>query len=210
MTSAGGRHARWITAVIHELLFVVSHACQHRRGRFLRRLHLLAREGSAVSPGGEAIDALRSDTVWPRMVSLVKNHRQTGICAVVQLVWPRRRGLQPSASRLLQRRTVPLPPWLAARMADYLAQSHPRAHEPTAPLWPNRALGGARCRGCRAIAPLDYTEPCDMGAFYNNLLRPDLEAVGLQASRPATKDTPAVRGVRLHDYADLRVMPMLA
>jgi len=49
-----------------------------------------------------------------------------------------------------------------------------------------------------------------MGAFYNNLLRPDLEAVGLQASRPATKDTPAVRGVRLHDYADLRVMPMLA
>ena len=163
-----------------------------------------------MSPGGEAIDALRSDTVWPRMVSLVKNHRQTGICAVVQLVWPRRRGLQPSASRLLQRRTVPLPPWLAARMADYLAQSHPRAHEPTAPLWPNRALGGARCRGCRAIAPLDYTEPCDMGAFYNNLLRPDLEAVGLQASRPATKDTPAVRGVRLHDYADLRVMPMLA
>jgi integrase len=97
------------------------------------------------------------------------------------------------------RRTVPLPPWLAARMADYLAQSHPRAHEPTAPLWPNRALGGARRRGCRAIAPLDYTEPCDMGAFYKNVLRPALAAVGLPASRPATKEAPAVQGVRLHD-----------
>jgi hypothetical protein len=74
------------------------------KGPVLRRLRLLAREGSAVSPGGEAIDALRSDTVWPRMVSLVKNYRQTGICAVVRLVWRRRRGLQPSASRLLQRR----------------------------------------------------------------------------------------------------------
>ena len=57
-------------------------------------------------------------------------------------------------------RSVPLPPWLAERMADYLVQ-HPRAAEPTAPLWPNRALGGARRRGCRAIAPLDYTEPVD-------------------------------------------------
>jgi integrase len=38
-------------------------------------------------------------------------------------------------------RTVPLPPWLAERMAHYLAE-HPRADEPTAPLWPNRALGG--------------------------------------------------------------------
>jgi integrase len=101
------------------------------------------------------------------------------------------------------RRTVPLPPWLAARMADYLAE-HPRRDETTAPLWPNRALGGERRRGCRAIAPLDYTEPVDPGAFYKNLFRPALEAVGLPASRPAyTRDdgTPvaAVQGVRLHD-----------
>jgi integrase len=32
------------------------------------------------------------------------------------------------------RRTVPLPPWLAERMADYLATDHPRSGEPTAPL----------------------------------------------------------------------------
>jgi integrase len=101
------------------------------------------------------------------------------------------------------RRTVPLPPWLAGRMADYLAE-HPHADEPTAPLWPNRALGGARRRGCRAVAQLDYTEPVDPGAFYKNVLRPALAAVGLPASTPATTledgtPVPAVEGVRLHD-----------
>jgi integrase len=52
------------------------------------------------------------------------------------------------------RRTVPLPPWLATRLAEYLDNTHPAADTPTAPLWPNRALGGARRRGCRAV-PLD-------------------------------------------------------
>ena len=102
------------------------------------------------------------------------------------------------------RRSVDLPPWLAARLAAYLADTHPRADEPTAPLWPNRALGGARRRGCRAVATLDFSEPVDTGAFYKNLLRPALEAVGLPASRPAyTRDdgTPVAKleGVRLHD-----------
>jgi len=75
-------------------------------------------------------------------------------------------------------------------MADYLADDHERADQPTAPLWPNRALGGARGRGCRAVAPLDYSEPVDTGVFYKNLFRPALEAVGLPASRPATAVTP--------------------
>jgi integrase len=101
-------------------------------------------------------------------------------------------------------RTVPLPGWLGERMRDYLDNTHPRSDEPTAPLWPNRALGGARPRGCRAVAPLDYSEPVDTGAFYKNVLRPALEAVGLPASQPAyTRDdgTPVakVEGVRLHD-----------
>jgi integrase len=106
-------------------------------------------------------------------------------------------------------RTVPLPTWLAERMADYLAE-HPNQNTPTAPLWPSRALGGARRRGCRAIAPLDYTEPVDTTAFYKNVLRPALAAVGLPASRPAQPATtapngaqvpaqPAVEGVRIHD-----------
>ena len=97
------------------------------------------------------------------------------------------------------RRTVHLPSWLAERMREYLDNTHPAADSPTAPLWPNRALGGARRRGCRAVAPLDFSEPVDTGAFYKNLLRPALETVGLPASRPATKDAPAVQGVRLHD-----------
>ncbi|MGE5696634.1 MAG: tyrosine-type recombinase/integrase [Candidatus Sericytochromatia bacterium] len=97
------------------------------------------------------------------------------------------------------RRTVPLPPWLATRLVDYLDDTHPRSVEQHAPLWPNRALGGARRRGCRAVAPLDFTEPCDMGAYYKNLLKLALESVGLPASRPATDAAPAVEGVRLHD-----------
>lgn len=96
-------------------------------------------------------------------------------------------------------RTVPLPPWLARRMRDYLDNTHPSADKPTAPLWPNRALGGARRRGCRAVVPLDFSEPVDMSAFYKNVLQPALEVVGLPASRPATQEAPAVQGVRLHD-----------
>lgn len=105
-------------------------------------------------------------------------------------------------------RTVPLPGWLGERMFDYLATTHERADEPTAPLWPNRALGGSRRRGRLAVATLDFSEPCDMGAFYKNVFRPALEAVGLPASRPATTrddevgnrvEVPAVEGVRLHD-----------
>lgn len=96
-------------------------------------------------------------------------------------------------------RTIPLPPWLAVRMFDYLETKHVRADEPTAPLWPNRALGGSRRRGCRAIAALDYSEPVDPGGCYKNLFRPALEDVGLPASRPATADAPAIQGVRMHD-----------
>lgn len=96
-------------------------------------------------------------------------------------------------------RTVPLPPWLTIKVADYLDTDHPRADEPTAPLWPNRALGGSRSQGQLAVAPLDFSEPVDPGAFYKNLMKPALEAVGLPASRPATADAPAVEGVRFHD-----------
>ncbi|GFG67914.1 site-specific integrase [Mycobacterium kubicae] len=96
-------------------------------------------------------------------------------------------------------RAVPLPGWLAERMRHYLEHTHPRAKEPTAPLWPNCALGGSRQRGQLAVAPIDFSEPVDTGAFYKNVFCPALEAVGLPASRPATKDAPAVQGVRLHD-----------
>ena len=84
-------------------------------------------------------------------------------------------------------------------MANYLAE-HPRADEPTAPLWPSRKNGGGhRAEGQRYAVPLDWSEPLAMGAFYDNIFRPALEAVGLPATRPATDDQPARRGVRLHD-----------
>ncbi|MEU9806596.1 site-specific integrase [Mycobacterium sp. NPDC050853] len=97
------------------------------------------------------------------------------------------------------RRTVPLPDWLAERLAAYLAE-HPRVDDPTAPLWPSRKNGGGyRAAGERYAVPLDWSKPLAMGAFYDTIFRPALEAIGLPATRPATKDTPAQSGVRLHD-----------
>lgn len=98
------------------------------------------------------------------------------------------------------RRTVPLPPWLAERMGEYLATDHPRANESTAPLWPSRNNGGGyRAKGARYAVPLDWSQPLAMGAFYDTIFKPAFEAVGLPASRPATATDPAARGIRLHD-----------
>ena len=98
------------------------------------------------------------------------------------------------------RRAVPLPPWLATKLADYLVNTHPRAAEPPAPLWPSRKNGGGhRAEGQRYAVPLDWSQPLAMGAFYDTIFRPALEAIGLPASRPATTNAPAVRGARLHD-----------
>jgi integrase len=98
------------------------------------------------------------------------------------------------------RRTVPLPPWLTTKLADYLANTHPRSAEPYAPLWPSRKNGGGyRATGQRYAVPLDWSQPLAMGAFYDTIFRPALVAVGLPASTPATRDTSATRGVRLHD-----------
>ena len=49
------------------------------------------------------------------------------------------------------RRSVPLPGWLAAKMADYLAHEHPRAGEPEAPLWPGRTNAGGHRDGPQRI-----------------------------------------------------------
>jgi integrase len=103
------------------------------------------------------------------------------------------------------KRTVPLPGSLAQRLADYLAHDHPRAADPTAPLWPRRLQGNHVVR-----PPLDWSAPCDLNGVQSKLIRPALEAVGLPASRPAqperTRDEgaiqpaqPATQGVRLHD-----------
>ncbi|MCZ4519512.1 tyrosine-type recombinase/integrase [Rhodococcus ruber] len=109
------------------------------------------------------------------------------------------------------RRTVPLPTWLAERMRAYLAEHHPRANEPTAPLWPSRKNGGGyRAAGERYAVPLDWSRPLAMGAFYDTIFRPALVSVGLPASAPSNGSTPATRGVRLHDlrhtFATMQLM----
>jgi integrase len=98
-----------------------------------------------------------------------------------------------------RRRAVPLPPWLAARMADYVATEHERANEPTAPLWPRRLHGNQNRK-----PQLNWAAPLDLNGLQSKIIRPALEAVGLPASRPATtlEDgtvLPATKGVRLHD-----------
>jgi len=123
------------------------------------------------------------------------------------------------------RRTVPLPPWLAEKVRAYI-EEHPRADEPTAPLWPSRGRGGRRVKGEKAVAPMVWDEPVALGAFYETILMPAYEAVGLpvshpaQPARPATETeteteparpaTPAARGVRLHDlratFATMQLM----
>lgn len=100
-------------------------------------------------------------------------------------------------------RTVPLPPWLAARMAGYLDE-HPRADSPTAPLFPNRAQGGARRKGQRAVALLNWTEPVELRSFARRTLRDAQAAIGLPLAlaRKVNDDgsiTSATNGFRLHD-----------
>lgn len=110
------------------------------------------------------------------------------------------------------RRSVPLPGWLAAKTADYLAHDHLRATAPDAPLWPGRADQAARA-GRTADewrTALDWSQPVELGTFYRYAFAHALVAVGLPVTTPAraarTRSNgtieparPACRGVRLHD-----------
>ena len=115
------------------------------------------------------------------------------------------------------RRAVPLPPWLSAKLGDYLAE-HPRRDEPSAPLWPSRKNGGGyRAAGQRYAVPYDWTQPLAMGTFYDTILKPALEAVGLPASHPAapasatSPEVSAQQGVRVHDLRHtFAVMQLMA
>lgn len=62
-----------------------------------------------------------------------------------------------------------------------------------------RNAGGYRAAGERYAVPLDWSQPRALGTFYGTILKLALEAVGLPASRPASADAPAIRGVRLHN-----------
>lgn len=102
------------------------------------------------------------------------------------------------------RRSVPLPGWLAERMHAYLRDIHPHGpesddYDATAPLWPSRKNGGYRVKGERTVMPLDWSQPPELGTWFETILAPALVEAGLSVSRPARDGQPAVRGVRLHD-----------
>ncbi|HSS23048.1 MAG TPA: site-specific integrase, partial [Mycobacterium sp.] len=99
------------------------------------------------------------------------------------------------------RRTVPLPGWLAAKMADYLAYVHSRAAEPDAPLWPGVARRAVRAGQPASgwLTALDWSEPVELGTFYRSAFARALQAVGLPVTTPPRDGKPALRGVRLHD-----------
>jgi integrase len=80
-------------------------------------------------------------------------------------------------------RTVPLAPWLAAQLHDYLTTIHSSPSDPTAPLWPNRRRGGythgKRSPNSPTHHSLSYATPVEPGAFYRNIFKPAAEAAGL-------------------------------
>ena len=110
------------------------------------------------------------------------------------------------------RRSVPLPGWLAAKTADYLAHDHLRATEPDAPLWPGRADQAARA-GRTADewrTALDWSQPVELGTFYRYAFARALRAVGLPVTTPARNGMPALHGVRLHDLRHTAAVAWLA
>lgn len=83
-------------------------------------------------------------------------------------------------------RTVPLEPWLADDLRDYLS-THPRANEPTAPLFPGRldlAAAKAQGRNVKNTADrFDWTSPIDPSNFYKRFMQPGEIALKLPAAR---------------------------
>jgi integrase len=107
---------------------------------------------------------------------------------------------------------VPLPGWLAAKMADCLANIHPRAAEPDAPLWPGGASRAARAGQAVSewLTALDWSEPVELGTFYRYAFARALRTVGLPVTTPARNGMPALHGVRLHDLRHTAAVAWLA
>ena len=102
------------------------------------------------------------------------------------------------------RRTVPLPGWLAAKMADYLTYVHPRAAGPDAPLWPAHASRAARAGqpASEWLTELEWSEPVELGTFYRYAF-----ARALQAGWAAGDDTGSRRQASVARRAAARPTP---
>lgn len=110
-------------------------------------------------------------------------------------------------------RTVPLPPATTELLRDYLA-AHPRADDPTAPLWPamrqeraDPALTGANPPG--ANLALDWAQPYRHATFYRGVYRAAVvraNAAAEATNNPSAALPPTLRFHALrHTYASLCV-----
>jgi integrase len=87
-------------------------------------------------------------------------------------------------------RTIPLPPWLADDMRDYLSRIHPfsgtnlhgRKYIAHAPLFPGRRnnRGGSTCGD---VAQFDWAKPIVVDHLYHNYFQPATRTLGLGAVR---------------------------
>jgi len=108
-----------------------------------------------------------------------------------------------SAPKSGKTRSVPLPAWLAEDLRAYLG-THPRAAEPSAPLWPGRSTGGthgeSHHRGERQVGVragrLDWDKPMDLGTFRRRWMRPAVARIGSVPNRLRFHDL-------RHTYASL-------
>ncbi|BBZ70796.1 tyrosine-type recombinase/integrase [Mycobacterium paraseoulense] len=84
-------------------------------------------------------------------------------------------------------RTVPLDGWLADDLRTYLADTHPNAADPKAPLFPGRhSMRAALAAGVDTrdkAARYDYSQPIDCSNVYKRYLAPALQSLKLPASR---------------------------
>ncbi|BDE15162.1 MULTISPECIES: tyrosine-type recombinase/integrase [Mycobacterium] len=84
-------------------------------------------------------------------------------------------------------RTVPLDPWLADDMRDYLAKVHQDADNPRAPLFPGRFAKAAASTAGRNTGDsadrFDWTRPIDEQNVYRRFWLPALDALGFPHSR---------------------------
>jgi integrase len=90
-------------------------------------------------------------------------------------------------------RVIPLTPWLADDLRDYLATIHPFAGKPHAPLFPGRRTractgpagntGDAELEHLEFIAGFDWSKPIVVDNVYHNYFQPACKALGLGAVR---------------------------
>lgn len=84
-------------------------------------------------------------------------------------------------------RVVPIDAWLADDLRDYLADVHPHARDPKAPLFPGRlTMRAALARGLDTrdrVARYNFCEPIDCSNVYKRYLAPALQVLALPAAR---------------------------